>query len=153
MTEHSQAIFQNLVFDEDGNPVEVTYIGAEPHYVIMDGDFKRHVAAEEIDQQVIEWLQGQVSGNEKLVSSGIMNMLGKDDLFTKAMIDSSIKNMDQMMEAQGLPPDARMMLGMMGFKVIVNYRGELVKLDMPEQELPGGLGGFGNLGGGGDDDW
>lgn len=132
---HRQALFADLVYDEDGNPVQNTFIGTEPHYVIMDGDFKRHVPAVDIDRQVIEWLQTQVESNKELVSEGIMGMLGKDDLFTKAMIDSSIKNMDQVME-QGLPADARMMLGMMGFKIIVNIHGEVVDLDMPAQEMP-----------------
>jgi hypothetical protein len=133
---HPHAIFTDLVYDEAGQPVETTYIGAEPHYVIMDGDFKRHVAAEVIDRQVIDWLKNQVSANKELVSENIMGMLGKDDLFTKAMIDSSISRMDEMMSQQ-LPPDARMMLGMMGFKIIVNVHGELVDLSMPAQELPG----------------
>jgi hypothetical protein len=59
-----------------------------------------------------------------------MGMIGQDDLFTKAMIDSSIGNMEQMM-VQGLPDDARIMLGMMGFKIIVNVHGEVVNLEMP----------------------
>ncbi len=132
----NKALFTNLVYSEDGNLVETTFIGAEPHYVIMDGDFKRHVAATDIDQQVIDFLQGQVSANKNLVSDNIMGMLGKDDLFTKAMIDSSINNMGDAMQ-QGLPDDARIMLGMMGFKIIVNVHGDLVDLDMPAQELPG----------------
>ena len=131
----TKALFTNLVYDENGQPVATTFIGSEPHYVILDGDFKRHVAAEIIDRQVLDWLQGQVDANKDLVTEGIMGMLGKDDLFTKAMIDSSIKQMDQVMQ-RGLPDDARMMLGMMGFKIIVNIHGEVVKLDMPAQEMP-----------------
>jgi hypothetical protein len=133
---HKQALFTNLVYDEADQPVETVFIGQEPHYVIMEGDFKRHVAAEEVDRQVIEWLQEQVQANKELVSEGIMGMLGKEDLFTKAMIDSSISRMDEMMN-QGLPDDARTMLGMMGFKVVVNIHGEVVNLDMPAQEYPG----------------
>lgn len=136
---HRHALFSDLIFDEDGNPVKTTFVGAEPNYVIMDGDFKRHVPAEEVDRQVVAWLQGQVEANKDLVSSGIMNMLGKDDLFTKAMVDSSIKHMDQVMN-QGLPADARIMLGMMGFKIIVNYHGEVIDLEMPAQEMPGSEG-------------
>ena len=131
----TKALFTNLIYDESGQPVATTYIGSEPHYVILDGGFKRHVAAESIDRQVLDWLQGQVDANKDLVTEGIMGMLGKDDLFTKAMIDSSIKNMDQVMQ-QGLPDDARIMLGMMGFKIVVNIHGEVVKLDMPAQEMP-----------------
>ncbi|HRV96858.1 MAG TPA: hypothetical protein P5526_32180 [Anaerolineae bacterium] len=130
-----KALFANLVYDEDGNPVETTFIGQDPFYVILDGDFRRHVAAEEIDRQVVHWLTEQISANKDLVSEGVMNFIGKDDLFTKAMVDSSINRMDELMN-QGMPDDARMMLGMMGFKVIVNFHGELVKLDMPAQEFP-----------------
>ncbi len=132
---HSKAIFANLVYSENGEPVENTFIGLEPHYIIMDGDFKRHVAAEKIDNQVIDWLQQQVSANQDLVSDNVMSLLGKDDLFTKAMIDSSIGRMSEMMQ-QGLPDDARMMLGMMGFKIVVNMHGEVLDLEMPAQEMP-----------------
>ena len=134
---HTQAVFANLIYDENDEPVENTFIGLEPHYIIMDGDFKRHVAAKVIDSQVIDWLQEQVAANKSLVSENIMGLLGKDDLFTKAMIDSSIEHMDEAMAQQGLPEDARMMLGMMGFKIIVNIHGEVVNLEMPAQELPG----------------
>ena len=133
---HRQALFEGLVYDEDGNPADTAYIGSEPHYIVMDGDFKRHIPAETIDRQVVEWIQGQALANKELVSEQIMKMMGQEDLLTKAMIDSSLGNMDKMMD-QGLPPDARMMLGMMGFKVIINVHGELVNLETPGQELPG----------------
>jgi predicted RNA polymerase sigma factor len=63
----------------------------------------------------------------------MLQMLGKDDLFTKAMIDASIENMDQVLD-RGLPDDARAWLGLLGFKVIVDRHGEVVRLDMPEQD-------------------
>jgi hypothetical protein len=134
---YHKALFAGLVYDEEGKLVETTYIGSESNYIILDGDFKRHVAAEVIDRQVVEWIQQQAAANKELVSSQLMHMLGKDDLFTKAMIDSSITHMDEQVLRQGLPDDARTMLGMMGFKVIVNIHGELVKLDVPAQEMPG----------------
>jgi hypothetical protein len=137
MSIYRQPLFAGLIYDETGQPVETTFIGAEPHYIIMDGDFKRHVAAEEIDRQVIEWIKQQATANKELVSAQIMKLLGKDDLFTKAMVDASITQMDEQVMQQGLPDDARLMLGMMGFKIIVNIHGELVRLDMPAQEFPG----------------
>lgn len=133
---HRQALFSGLVFSEDGEPVETTHVGAEPHYVILDDDFRRHVPSEFVDRQVLEWIQQQATASKEIVSDQIMNMLGKDDLFTKAMIDSSITHMDQQVMDQGLPEDARMMLGMMGFKIIINVHGEVVNLEMPTQELP-----------------
>lgn len=131
---YRQALFTGLVYNEDGQPVETTFVGTEPHYVILDGDFKRHVAAIEVDRQVINFLQEQAEANKDMVTQGMMAMLGKDDLFTKAMIDSSLTHMDRVME-QGLPEDARTMLGMLGFKIIVNTHGEVVNLEMPGQEL------------------
>jgi len=127
----SQALFAGLVYDEDGASVETTFIGNEPHYVVMDGDFKRHISAETVDRQVLNLLKQQAASNKELVSEQMMQYLGKDDLFTKAMIDSSITNLDQQVIQQGLPDDARMMLGMMGFKIIINLHGELVDVDMP----------------------
>jgi uncharacterized protein YbaA (DUF1428 family) len=138
MSTYRQPLFGGLIYDEANQPVETTFIGEEPHYIIMDGDFKRHVAAEEIDRQVIEWIKQQATANKDLVSEQMMNLLGKDDLFTKAMIEASITQMDEQVMQQGLPDDARLMLGMMGFKIIVNIHGELVKLDMPAQEFPEG---------------
>ena len=38
--------------------------------------------------------------------------------------------MDQAIE-RGIPDDARMWLGMMGFRIVVNVHGEIVRLDMP----------------------
>jgi hypothetical protein len=137
MTEssHLHALFEGLIYDEAGNSVETAFIGAEPHYVVLDDDFKRHIPAEIVDRQVVEWIQGQALANKELVSEQIMKMMGQEDLFTKAMIDSSLGNMDKMM-GQGIPEDARMMLGMMGFKVIINVHGDLVNLEAPGQPLP-----------------
>jgi hypothetical protein len=131
---HRQAVFAGLVYNEAGEPVETTFVGTEPHYIILDGDFKRHVAAEIVDRQVIDWLQEQAEANKEIVSAQMMAMLGKDDLFTKAMVDSSLGHMDRMMQ-QGVPEDARLMLGMLGFKIIVNTHGEVVNLEVPGQTL------------------
>ncbi len=133
---YSKALFAGLIYDEMGQSVETAYIGSEPHYVIMDGDFKRHVASQDIDRQVLQWIQEQASANKDLVSEQIMKMMGQDDLFTKAMIDSSLVNMEEQVLKQGIPDDARMMLGMVGFKIIVNIHGEVVNLEAPHQELP-----------------
>ncbi len=133
---YSRALFEGLVFDEEGKPVETAFVGDEPHYVVLDGDFRRHVPAEQVDRAVVNWLKEQATANKDLVSEQMMKMLGKDDLFTKAMIDASITQMDRQVFQQGLPEDARMMLGMMGFKIIVNVHGEVVDLEMPAAEFP-----------------
>lgn len=130
-----QVLFVGLVFTEENEPAEVAYVGDEPNYVILDAGFRRHVASEIIDRQVLRWLQEQIFANRELVTEGMLAMLGKDDLFTKAMIDASIQNIDQLIE-QGLPDDARTWLGMFGFRIIVDIHGDVVRIDLPAQEAP-----------------
>ena len=135
------ALFAGLVFNEQDEPAEVVYIGATPHYVIPDDGFRRHVEAETVDRQIIELLRQQILSNRELVTQGMLAMLGKDDLFTKAMIDASVQNIDRHVDVlfeQGLPEDTRTWLGMLGFKVVVNVHGEVVRLDAPGQEDLGG---------------
>ncbi|HSJ53175.1 MAG TPA: hypothetical protein VLC52_05460 [Anaerolineae bacterium] len=126
------ALFAGLVQDEDGRPVDTAMVGDVPTYVVdMDG-FRRHVDSEAVDRQVIELLREQFMEHREIATEAMLKMLGKDDLFTKAMIDASIKNMDQVI-LQGLPEGARAWLGMLGFRVILNSHGEVVQLEMPEQ--------------------
>ena len=135
------ALFAGLVFNEQDEPAEVVYIGAVPHYVILDDGFRRHVEAETVDRQVIQWLRQQILSNRELVTQEMLAMLGKDDLFTKAMVDASIQNIDRHIDLlleQGLPEDTRAWLGMLGFKVVVNVHGEVVRLDAPGREDWGG---------------
>ncbi len=127
------ALFAGLVQDEEGNPVEVTMVGEVPNYVIEDAGFRRHVESEVVDRQVIEMLREQFMAHREIATEAMLQMLGKDDLFTKAMIDASIKNMDQVIE-QGLPSDASTWLGILGFRVIIDAHGDVKQLDMPEQD-------------------
>ena len=130
-----QALFAGLVFNEEEEPAEVVYVGDKPNYVILDDGFRRHVDSEYVDRQVLRWLQEQIFANRELVTEGMLSMLGKDDLFTKAMIDASIQQMDQLIE-QGLPDDARTWLGMFGFRIIVDIHGDVVRIDLPAQDAP-----------------
>ncbi len=130
-----QALFAGLVFNEEEEPAEVVYVGDKPNYVILDDGFRRHVDSEYVDRQVLRWLQEQIFANRELVTEGMLSMLGKDDLFTKAMIDASIQHMDQLIE-QGLPDDARTWLGMFGFRIIVDIHGDVVRIDLPAQDAP-----------------
>ncbi len=141
MNPSRHALFAGLVFNEQDEPAEIVYIGAVPHYVILDDGFRRHVEAETVDRQVIQLLHQQILSNRELVTQGMLAMLGKDDLFTKAMIDASIQNIDRhtdILFEHGLPEDTRTWLGMLGFKVVVNVHGKVVRLDAPGQEDLGG---------------
>ncbi|MBI5080329.1 MAG: hypothetical protein HZC38_19275 [Chloroflexi bacterium] len=128
------ALFEGLVFDEDRRTLATTRVGDEAFYIVDDAGFKRHVPAEEIDRVILSQLRGQILDNKQAVAEGAMKMMGAEDLFTKAMIDSSLNNIDEnfrkLMDV-GLPESARQWLGMLGFKITVNYHGEVVDTNWP----------------------
>jgi hypothetical protein len=129
-----RALFEGLVVDTEGQPVAVSRVGGEAQYVVMDAGFAFHVLAEPVDRQVLAELREQIVANKEAVTQGAMRMMGQDDLFTKAMIDSSLNNMDEhftRLIEQGLPEDARAYLGMLGFRIVLNYHGEVVGLEQP----------------------
>ena len=129
-------IFKGLVFDERDNLLEVSYIGDEGHYVVDDMGFMRHVSAETIDRQVMSLFMTSMQDNKDLAIDQAMKMMDKDDLFTRAALDSEISNvdLDKVME-QPIPPQALDMLGMMGFKITVNYRGEITNIELPQSPM------------------
>ncbi|MGB9593783.1 MAG: hypothetical protein ACPL7R_06580 [Anaerolineae bacterium] len=132
-------LFENLIYNEEGEPVGVAYVGDEPCYTIPEYGFLRHVPARDVDQQILARLRDEILRHRDLVTPQILELLGRDDLFTKAAVDATLQNLDkqvdQMMEF-GLPEEARLYLGMMGFRATVNVHGELVDLTLPAQELP-----------------
>lgn len=125
-----QALFAGLVIDENNRALEVAMVGNDAAYVIDDDGFRRHIDAAVIDRQVLNILQEQIEANKPAVEEGIMKVMGSEDIFTKAAIDKSLNNFDQVL-GQGLPPDALQWLGMMGFRIIVNLHGDVIKLDQP----------------------
>jgi hypothetical protein len=135
-----QALFAGLVVDEQDRPVPAVTVGDEAFYVIDDQGFRRHVESETIDRQVLEHLRSMIEGHEELISRGTMRLLGQEDIFTKAMIEASLKDVGKRFDeliAQGMPDEARAWLVMMGFRVVVNLHGEVVRVEEP-QETEGG---------------
>ncbi len=136
-----KALFEGLVSDERGNALPVAYVGDEPTYVVTEEGFKYHVDARRVDEQVLSALRQQVKQNEDIVSDGMLKFLGRDDLFAKAAIDNSLRNMDKNMAQlfeQGIPEQARAYLGMLGFRIVINRQGDVVKLDMPAAAIDPG---------------
>lgn len=129
-----QAIFAGLIQNEEGELVEVTHLGDEAFYVIPDGDFMRHVEAAAVDDEVLRLLREQMDGMQDQVVDGVLKFLGKEDLFTKASIDMALKNFDKAFRTAD-PEQWKPWLGMMGFLVIVNVHGEVVRVESPEQEI------------------
>ena len=129
-----QPLFAGLVIDEFGNVAESTLIGDEPCYVVDDAGFRRHIPAEQVDQQVLGQITESMKGSEEYLSEQTAKMLGQEDIFSKAMIEQQLKNidkqLDQLMQA-GIPEDMRAYLGMTGFRIIINVHGEVVRVEQP----------------------
>jgi len=127
-------LFAGLVVDENDQAVDVKTVGGESMYVINDAGFHRHIPAEQVDRQVLALMKEQINGHEDLISEQTAKMLGQDDIFSRAIIDNQLKNIDQQLEnllKSGIPESGRAYMGMMGFKVVINFHGEVVRLDQP----------------------
>ena len=131
-TSKSVALFAGLVFNEQGELAEVVYVGGVANYVVLDDGFRRHVEAREVDRQVLLLLRERMEPYRDLATQEMMRLIGRDDLFTKAMIDASLENVDQALD-QEVPEDMRAWLGMMGFRIMVDVHGEVVDVNLPSQ--------------------
>lgn len=132
MAQH--ALFAGLVVDEDDRGVDIVLVGGESFYIVDDDGFLRHIESEHVDRQVLDQLQEMVKGHEDVISEGTMKMIGQEDIFTKAAIETSLQNMDAQFDAllqSGLPEDMRTYLGMMGFRVVINVHGEVLRIEQP----------------------
>jgi hypothetical protein len=130
----SQPLFAGLVIDESGRLAESAFIGNEPCYVVDDSGFRRHIPAEQVDRAVLAHMAEMMKGSEEILSEQTAKMLGQDDPFSKAIIEHQLKHIDKQFEAlmkTGIPEDMRAYLGMMGFKVVINYHGEIVQVEQP----------------------
>lgn len=129
-----QPLFAGLVVDESDRPAETAYVGAEPCYVVDDYGFRRHIPSEQVDRVVLSQIASLMKGSEDILSEQTAKMIGQEDVFTKAAIEQQLKNIDkqfeQLMQA-GIPEDMRQYLGMVGFKIIINVHGEVLKVEQP----------------------
>jgi hypothetical protein len=130
-----RALFADLVFNEEGQPAQIVYIGQVPHYAVPDGDFLRHVEAEYVDRQIVASIQERILAMRDVVTEGVIHMLGEEDLFTRASIEHAIENMDRILEPGAVDIDElRTALWMTGFRATVDVHGDVVHLEMPGLE-------------------
>ena len=136
-----KAVFEGLVLKEDESPVEVRYVGGDACYVVNDGGFLRHISSEQVDRQVLDEMRKQVENNEDIITEQTAKMIGQQDIFSRAAIQNQLKNIDKqfntLMET-GIPPEARAYLAMLGFKVVINVHGEVVRVEQPTMTNEGG---------------
>ena len=127
-------LFAGLVFDEDDQLVETTFIGSEPCYVVDDDGFKRHIPSADVDCQVLNHLKDGIEGHEEIISEQAAKMSGQDDIFSRAIFLEQLKNIDRQFEQlieEGLPEEGLAYMGMTGFKIIIDHHGDVVDVEQP----------------------
>jgi hypothetical protein len=130
----AEPLFKGLISDEFDHPVDTAIVGSEPCYVIDDAGFKRHVPSRPIDLEILRSLFKQVEGNEDIIAAQAAKMTGQDDIFSHAILEASLKNIDKQYEFlldHGIPEETRAYLGLMGFRVVLDIRGNILKLEYP----------------------
>jgi hypothetical protein len=120
--------------DELDRPVDISYVGDEPCYVVDDDGFLRHIPSEQVDRQVLDAMREMIEGHEDIISDQTAKMLGQDDIFSKALIENQLKQIDQQFDnlfETGIPEEGRAYMGMMGFKIQINVHGEVIDINQP----------------------
>lgn len=131
---HKKHMFSGLIVDEYDNPVESVFVGEEAMYVVNDAGFRRHISAEQIDRAVLDVMTSMIEGHEDELSKQAATMLGQDDLFSQAILENQLLNIDEQIDTMletGIPEEGRAYLGMMGFKIRINLHGELLEVIQP----------------------
>ena len=135
----NRPLFAGLVVDEADNLVETAFVGSEPCYVVDDLGFRRHIPSEIVDRQVLTLMAETIQGNEDILSEQAAKMLGQDDIFTRAMIESQLKQVDQQFDKvleTGIPEEGIAYMGMTGFRIRINVHGEVIEIEQPGMVSP-----------------
>jgi hypothetical protein len=125
-------LFADLIFCEDGQPVEASCIGGKAYYVVPDAGFRRHVSAEYVDRQIVDLLKQRFVSMRDVITEGVAQMLGQEDIFTRASIKHAIEHMDEIFTSGSIDVDQlRTTLWMLKFRAIVDIHGDVVRIDSP----------------------
>ena len=136
MTRH-EPLFSGLIYNEEGEPVQTTSVGDEACYAIPEDDFLRHIDAIEVDRQIVHHLKERFMAMKDVLIEGMLQMIGSDDPFSRAAVVQGLENMERILEMGGaVTEDMRLGLWMTGFRVTVNFHGEVVHVELPGLDEP-----------------
>lgn len=130
------ALFEGLVFDEKNEPLKAGHVGEEAVYILDDDGFFKHLPAEKIDRAILAEIASMIKGHEDLLTDQAASMMGTEDVFSKAIIENQMKDIENQFSQLadiGISEDMRAYMGMTGFKVIVDYKGEVLEFRVAGQ--------------------
>jgi len=128
----ARAVFGGLVFNQDGEAAKVVAIGGVDHYAVPDEGFVYHIEACQIDDIVLAEFQRQLSEAHPQLVDMMLELLGRRDIFTKAALDSSIENLADNIRRSDTSQWTTM-LGLAGFRIVVDRHGEIIEIVFPSQ--------------------
>jgi hypothetical protein len=129
-------LFSGLVFSENGSQLSAAQVGGEWCYIVEDAGFRRHIRSRPVDESILRWLWGQIRGHERELAEQAAHMTGQEDIFSRAVLQNQLEHPESQMEKilqTGLPEGTRAWMGMMGFRAVVDYHGELIRVDQPSR--------------------
>jgi hypothetical protein len=86
----------------------------------------------------LDEMKEKIIENKDVISEQTAKMIGQDDIFTHAIIHNQLENIDgqlNQLKEQGMPESGRSYLGMLGFKIVVNYHGDVIRVDQPSAQI------------------
>jgi hypothetical protein len=129
-------LFTGLVFSEDDRQLSTAQVGGEWCYILEDAGFQRHIRSRPVDESILRWLWDQIRGHERELAEQAAHLTGQEDIFSRAVLQKNLEHpeaqMDKIFEV-GLPENTRLWMGMMGFRAVVDYHGELIRVDQPSR--------------------
>lgn len=136
----AKPLFEGLVFSDAGEALTVVEVGADWSYRLNDQGFLRHIPARQVDESVLRTIWGMMRGHEQEIAEQAMKLLGQADVFSAAVMKNRLEHPEahlaEVLE-HGLPEETRLWMGMMGFRVIVDFHGEVVRVEQPSAPAEG----------------
>lgn len=129
-----KALFNGLIFDEFGKPVQQKMIGTESFYAVDDNGFLRHIPSETVDRQILHFFTERISGNEDELAKAAAQFTGKEDIFSLAIFKSQLKHIEKEINAlftSGFPAVIISMMKTSGFRVTINVHGDVLDINLP----------------------
>lgn len=130
----AKPLFEGLVVSEAGEALTVVEVGPDWFYRLNDQGFLRHVPARQVDELVLRTIWSMMHGHEREVAEQAMKMLGQADVFSAAVMKHRLEHPEAHLEEileHGLPEETRLWMGMIGFRVVVDFHGNVVRVDQP----------------------
>lgn len=130
----SYAAFDQLVFDRSGEIVPVKRIGGSDHYVVAEDGFDYHIASGKVDDAVWSYLRTEFQKVKEEQLPAALEAMGVTDPFTLAAYEAAIDKFGSG-DSPAMAPQQKDLLALMGFRIVIDYHGDVLDIEMPSQPI------------------